>query len=668
MKDIAKTALPLPAAADYRDEAAWWADGPGGKARLPHWCNDSSGVGTFPVRLYAATGDTRFREAAAPPGADPLPNARRFGFRFSGRGRYIACLTGQGHHRLAPELWDLTGPAPQRRGLPTRDGETSWTPPVPTDDGDLLLCRTDRDFTRLLLVAPAPGGDSVHGADAEEHELCALRSRGLRLVPCPVAGTAALMFEASADRRTTVWRVSGRAEPPELITKLPGPVSGGVWLDDTGGRFALTSQEPGTARTLTLDLSRGTLAPLGGPARDEHLLLAAPRTGTLLTAAMRDGAYRLGLRHLDGEGPTAFPERLNSIEGIVTPLALDPTGRHLALAVTRGARSHLFLHDLADDTTGEVGLPPGVLYPAAHWSAVGLHLIHSAPDRPLGVVTVPEPSRPRILSAPEDHRVRWAPARTRDYDGPVGRIEAVVYGDPAAGGQVVLALHGGPEAAWQLDFDPLFQCLAAAGIAVVAPNQRGSTGYGPAHRDAIHGAWGGPDLADILHLGRALAAARGPDRERPMLYGASYGAYLALLAAAAQPDLWARAAVVAPFLSGRKLYDDGPDSVCNLIDRLRGREEIHDELGPRDLLRLADRMLLPLLIVHGEQDPLIPVTHSRRLIDRLREGEHRDGADLTYLEVPGAGHDPLSETGGHLILDHVADFLRTGPSTSPKNR
>ncbi|MGJ6962812.1 class IV lanthionine synthetase LanL [Streptosporangium sp. G11] len=51
-------------AAEYHGEAAWWAEGPRGGTKLPHWCNGSSGVGTYLVRLYAATGDRRFRDAA----------------------------------------------------------------------------------------------------------------------------------------------------------------------------------------------------------------------------------------------------------------------------------------------------------------------------------------------------------------------------------------------------------------------------------------------------------------------------------------------------------------------------------------------------------------------------------------------------------------------------
>ncbi|MBG0831218.1 prolyl oligopeptidase family serine peptidase [Planomonospora sp. ID67723] len=591
-------------------------------------------------------------------GRGVLPDVRRINFCFSGGGRYAACLVRRGH-RLAPELWDLTGSAPRARILHGPGGESPQTTPVATDDGRVLLCRPDGGVHRLLLAVPSRDGD----APAEERRLATVGGPALRLLAGPVPGTAALAFEADTNRRTTVWRLSGRDEPPEPIAELPVLVNGGVWLDGTGDRLALASGRAGAGGTVVLDLSRGVLAPLGGLAGDEHLLLAAPRTGVLLTAARRDGAYRLGVRRHGHEGPTAFPDRLNAIEGGVTPLALDPAGRHLALAVTRGVRSHLLLHDLVEDACREVDLPAGVLYRRAHWGDTGLHLVHSTPDHPPVLITAVRPSRSRAVRRLS--RPRWAQPSVRGYDGPAGDIEAVVYGDPGAARRAVLALHGGPESSWQLGFDPLFRRLAAAGIAVVAPNQRGSTGYGAAHRDAVRGAWGGPDLDDVLHLGRALSAARGPGRERPMLYGPSYGAYLALLAAAARPGLWSRAAVVAPFLSGRHLHADGPPEVRHLIDRLGGREEIDDDLGPRDLLRLADRMRLPLLIVHGEQDPVIPVAHSRRLRDRLCGSGHRGGADLTYLEVPGAGHDPLSEAGGHLVLDRVVGFLSEGAGRRP---
>ncbi|MEU8197416.1 prolyl oligopeptidase family serine peptidase [Microbispora amethystogenes] len=572
---------------------------------------------------------------------------RRINFRFSRRGRYAACLSARGRGPLVPELWDLGGgtPVPMTLGRPA--GESSWSTVVPTDGGRILLGRAQAGGVhRLLLItpgeAPAPMPATFHGG-------------GFRLVAGGPEGAAALAFHGAGEGRTTVWRVPAEPGPLEAVATVPAVLGGGVWLDASGRRLALSrhGDEPGT---VVLNLPDGSLSPLPGLADGEHLLLAAPRNGVLLTTLRHEGTYRLGVRGTDDDGPTVFPRPLNEIDGAVTPLAFDPEGRRLALLVTRGVRSHLLVYDLTTEEIREAGLPAGALYPSAHWSTAGLHVIHTTPDRPYAPLTVLNASGAPATRRGGDR----ATARAHSYDGPGGRIEAVVYGDPARSRQVVLALHGGPEAAWQLSFDPLFRQMSARGIAVVAPNQRGSTGYGAAHRDAIRGAWGGPDLADILHLGRVVGAGRGPGACRPMLYGASYGAYLALLAVAADPHLWSRAAVVAPFLSGRELYTDGPATVRAMLDRLGGLEEItDDELGPRDLLRLAGRLRLPLLVVHGEHDDVIPVSHSRRLRDRLAEVAP-PGAELTYLEVTGAGHDPLTGRGAHLVRDRLVHFLDTG--------
>ncbi|MEW9551186.1 alpha/beta hydrolase family protein [Nonomuraea sp. NPDC050783] len=572
--------------------------------------------------------------ATSPVTAGPRTPVHRVNFRFSPGGRYAACLTAGDDPAAYPELWDLTGHEPRPRALRTWDGENAATVPLPTDDGDLLLCRSGPYGSRLTF---APGGGP------EEAELMAVRRGGLRLLP----GTA-LVLEMDGDGGTTVWRLPGGAAPPERLTRLPHPVGAAARLDERGESVALGAGEAGT---LVLDVTSGAVTSLGLPA-DEHLLLAA--SGLLLTAVPHGSGHRLGLRALGDPAPAAVLEGLNRIEGSVAPLALDPAGRLLALSVTRRARSHLLLHDLTADTSSEVELPPGSLHPVACWAEDGLRLVHSGGDRPTGVITIVGPSASRAGG----ERSGWATPRTHDYPAPEGGTEAVVYGEPGSAPGLVVALHGGPEAGWRLGFDPLFQRLAAEGIAVVAPNQRGSTGYGTAHREAVQGAWGGPDLADILHLGRHLTAERGPGRARPMLYGVSYGAYLALLAAAAEPDLWERAVVVAPFLSGPLLHQDGPVPVRNLIDRLGGREEIHDDLGPRDLLRLAGCIRVPLLVVHGEHDPVIPVTHSRRLTGRLRETGH---PSVTYAEIPDAGHDPLSDLGGQATRERVLAFLRHPP-------
>jgi dipeptidyl aminopeptidase/acylaminoacyl peptidase len=284
----------------------------------------------------------------------------------------------------------------------------------------------------------------------------------------------------------------------------------------------------------------------------------------------------------------------------------------------------------------------------------GLRFPYSAPDRPTGVATVtPDGS----WSVAGSTGTGWAGAHLETLPGPAGPIEAVVYGGPhwRTAAHLVVALHGGPEGAWRFDFDPLFQRLAAAGVAVVAPNQRGSVGYGTAHRAALHGAWGGPDLADVRHLAGTLAAERAEAGvEPPGLYGVSYGAYLALLCVAHDPRLWSRCVALAPFLSAPRLRVEASVPVRAMVDRLGGSTPATDDLGPRDLWTLAPRIRTPLLIMHGTDDDVIPIRQSRDLVDRLRA----DGdCPVDYLEVPGAGHDPLGGPDGDPLAERLVEFL-----------
>jgi dipeptidyl aminopeptidase/acylaminoacyl peptidase len=243
-------------------------------------------------------------------------------------------------------------------------------------------------------------------------------------------------------------------------------------------------------------------------------------------------------------------------------------------------------------------------------------------------------------------------------------LEAVVYGGDAwlSSPQLVLALHGGPADAWRLEFDPALQRMAAEGLAVVAPNQRGSTGYGTDHAMAVCGAWGGPDLEDVLDLLDAIAGQRSAlGLEAPSLFGVSYGAFLALLAAAHAPaGQVARCAVVSPFLSGARLLAEAAAPVRELTTRLGGDTPVADARGPRDVLRLAHRITAPLLIVHGDRDEVVPVGQSRTLRHELMRIGRIEGADFRYVEAAGAGHEVLAEEGSAVLHELLAGFLRTG--------
>ncbi|MFB7447646.1 alpha/beta fold hydrolase [Streptomyces sp. NPDC056194] len=577
---------------------------------------------------------------AAPTGAEVTA---RTSFKFSADGLRAACVaTDTDGHHLA-EVWRL-GPSGPRLELRTGLGtDPTWTQLLPLDGTSALISWYGQGGAQSLArltaqgpqdVVPVPGG------------------RPLRLLPAPEgSGLLALGVSGGAAPDTLVMAVREDQPRFEELARVPGALLGGIVL---GHRVLFTRLLDEVSRPVVLDLRDGTLRDLTSQSGPAHVLAAA--AGQVLLARLTPEGNQLALADLDGDAPPRAVHGDTGLAGAVHPLALDPDGDRLALLTTSGARSYLTLLDPVSGTARHIDMPPGDLLPTAAWTGHGLWLPHSDPGRPRTLGWMPPAGT--ALELPEPARPGHRPARLETFPGADGPVEAVVYGpDWRTARQVVLALHGGPNSRWTLGFDPFLQALAAAGPAVVALNQRGSTGYGAAHTLAVKGAWGGPDLADVTAVGRFLIRERGTGRERPTLYGISYGAFLALIAAAAEPDGWAACAAVAPFLSGPRLHADGGAQIRSMVERLDGLTAVRDRLGPRDVERLAPALEAPLLLVHGARDDSTPVAHSRALAARLAALGRRPGTDFHYLELPDRGHAALGTGTADPVVASVVRFL-----------
>jgi pimeloyl-ACP methyl ester carboxylesterase len=577
-------------------------------------------------------------------GGPVSPAVSRRNFAISPHGSFGVCLR-ETAGTSALERWSLRGPSRGAVSWPTAGVEAGHTQSVVSDSGAVFLTRPRSGQCELTHLGPSPEGRRVLGRFARV---------GLRLLGSPGADHAVALGFGREDNRTRLWRINGeRPVLSEPVAEVPGLLRGGSWLDPQGRLLAVNQTVNARTVPALIDLVEGSWREL--PLRFAQVVLASAGSGQLLIAVPRGGALKFALA--DPEGAMRGCSGLNEIAGAASPLAFDPEGRRLAVAVNRGVRIHLFEYDVEADTAHEVVVPPGIVRAPATWHSDQLHVTFSAPRHPTGFASLRGEPLVWQHTAPIQSS---APAHAEWLPGPEGPIQAVVYGGRnwRYSSRLLIALHGGPEGAWQLGHEPLFQRLTAAGIAVLAPNQRGSTGYGPAHRLAIRDAWGGPDLADIVHLGRQVAAQReAAGLDAPMLYGTSYGAFLALLSAACEPEAWSRCVAVAAFLSGAQLYADAGPSVRNFIERLGGQVTITDHLGPRDVSRLCSRMRARLLLVHGERDPLIPVSHVRRLRGVLMGCGRHPGDGFEYLEVPGAGHDPFEGRAGHRISERLVQFL-----------
>lgn len=422
----------------------------------------------------------------------------------------------------------------------------------------------------------------------------------------------------------------------DVVADVPAPLVHALPL---GHRVLLVARPGAGPGPLLLDPARGTVRPAATPSAGPATPLATA-AGRVLYGVRTPHGHRLALLDPDdpdGPGTVFAVSASGGIDGPSLPLALSPDLSEVVLRVTRGARSALVAYPVGGGDARWLDLPAGRTAPTAGWGDRGLWLPHSTPDRP--TTWWWRPPGAQGLRPATGSRLPCPPVDVATLPGAAGPVEAVVYGaDWATSDRVVVALHGGPADHWDLGYDDVLRRLATAGLTVVAVNPRGSSGYGRDFEYAIDGAWGGPDLADVLAVADHLRLVRGDHRPPPALYGVSYGAYLALRALAHRPGAWSACVAVAPFLSGARLRADAGPRVRALIDRLHGAAEPDDGYGPRDLLQVVHRMRGRVLLVHGSDDAVIPVSHSRALAGAL---ESVPGVDVTYREVRGADHQVL---------------------------
>lgn len=202
---------------------------------------------------------------------------------------------------------------------------------------------------------------------------------------------------------------------------------------------------------------------------------------------------------------------------------------------------------------------------------------------------------------------------------------------------LVVLPHGGPfgiEDVWGFDDEP--QLLAAAGYAVLQVNFRGSGGYGRAFTRAGAREWGGKMQDDVTDATRWAISEGIADPKRICIYGASYGAYAALMGAAREPDLYACAAGYVGVYDLPTMHTDG-----DVQQRGSGITYLKEWIGERDALatvspnRMAARIKVPVFLAAGGEDRRAPIAHSKMMERALIDADRP--VETLYYSTEGHG-------------------------------
>jgi dipeptidyl aminopeptidase/acylaminoacyl peptidase len=200
--------------------------------------------------------------------------------------------------------------------------------------------------------------------------------------------------------------------------------------------------------------------------------------------------------------------------------------------------------------------------------------------------------------------------------------------------------HGGPWMQTYDKWDPFLQSISQSGFAVLAPNFRGSTGYGAEFRNMDLADPGGGDLEDVVAGAKWLAKQRKIDKSKIAIFGASYGGYMTLMALTKRPEVFAAGVAVVPITDWQESYElsDTAFRKAFLEQLLGGPSDKKLELyRDRSPINFVSMIKTPVLIRAGRNDPNCPIQPIEKFVKRLEEMKHPHEFIVEEKEGHGSG-------------------------------
>jgi len=219
--------------------------------------------------------------------------------------------------------------------------------------------------------------------------------------------------------------------------------------------------------------------------------------------------------------------------------------------------------------------------------------------------------------------------------------------------------HGGPHDTYdEWGYNPEVQLFASRGYAVLQPNFRGSGGFGSEFESAGYLQWGASMQDDVTDATRWAIDEGIADPDRICTYGASYGAYAAVMAVVREPDMYRCAIGFVGVYDLRTMYKRGEirerASGVSYLETVLGTDD--SDLDARSPARQTDKIKVPLAIFAGAEDRRTPPAQSALLVEQMERADKKSLVEIYHVQ-PGEGHGYYRTENNVTLYTKMLTFL-----------
>ncbi len=331
---------------------------------------------------------------------------------------------------------------------------------------------------------------------------------------------------------------------------------------------------------------------------------------------------------------------VNESAGDDTMPAWSMSGETIGWIHSEGAQT-CFQFRKQQGPVGEKKVGPGVHY-YPQFKAEDVILLYEDPGHPCDLWkfnleddsiqqltnSLPNEMREMVFIQPEEV---W-------YAGKDGRqVPALLYRANDST-RAVVDIHGGPNWLYQFLWHPLMSHMVSRGWTVLAPNYRGSTGYGKKWQNASRYDMGGVDTDDCAAGVNYLLENNLAEKDKVTVTGRSHGGYLTMTCMTNYPELWAAGSAVVPFLNWLKSHKDSREDLQHWNIENMGDPEDNRELWiARSPYFFLNKINAPVQLISGGNDPRCPASDTMEAHDKLVEL----GKKVEFLLYRDEGHSFL---------------------------